>query len=213
MIHQMLAVSSLVPLPFLKHIMLHFHSDITIFFLWNKIKYLRRGEWETGNLWCCLQNVRRIQSLLTTLIVIAMGHTIVISPLSCLLTGLSSSILSPFGLHMEASIKTHIRWWHFSTQNHLSSPCFTGCSLLLCPHLCYSLPHFIPPWCSWDILGTHLPQGLCICRCSELCLHCSLSLLKFVFKYHLLRVFPGGPVAETPHSQCKGPEFDPWSGN
>ena len=156
--------------------MLHFHSDITIFFPWNKIKYLRRGEWETGNLWCCLQNVRRIQPLLTTLIVIAMGHTIVISPLNCLLTGLSSSILSPFGLHMEARIKTHIRWWHFSTQNHLSSPCFTGCSLLLCPHLRYSLPHSIPPWCSWDILGTHLPQGLCICRCSELCLHCSLSL-------------------------------------
>ena len=21
--------------------------------------------------------------------------------------------------------------------------------------------------------------------------------------------FPGGPVAKTPHSQCKGPEFDP----
>ena len=22
--------------------------------------------------------------------------------------------------------------------------------------------------------------------------------------------FPGGPVAKTPSSQCKGPDFDPW---
>ena len=27
------------------------------------------------------------------------------------------------------------------------------------------------------------------------------------------RDFPGGPVAKTPHSQCRGPGFDPWSGN
>ena len=25
--------------------------------------------------------------------------------------------------------------------------------------------------------------------------------------------FPGGPVAKTPSSQCRGPWFDPWSGN
>ena len=25
--------------------------------------------------------------------------------------------------------------------------------------------------------------------------------------------FPGGSVAETPCSQCRGPGFDPWSGN
>ena len=25
--------------------------------------------------------------------------------------------------------------------------------------------------------------------------------------------FPGGPVAKTPHSQCSGTGFDPWSGN
>ena len=27
------------------------------------------------------------------------------------------------------------------------------------------------------------------------------------------RVFPGGPVAETPHLPCRGPGFDPFSGN
>ena len=27
------------------------------------------------------------------------------------------------------------------------------------------------------------------------------------------RDFPGGPAAETPHSQSKGPGFDPWSQN
>ena len=25
--------------------------------------------------------------------------------------------------------------------------------------------------------------------------------------------FAAGPVASTPHSQCRGPGFDPWSGN
>ena len=25
--------------------------------------------------------------------------------------------------------------------------------------------------------------------------------------------FPGGPVARTPSSQCRGPGFNPWSGN
>ena len=25
--------------------------------------------------------------------------------------------------------------------------------------------------------------------------------------------FPGGPVGKTPHSQCRGPGFNPWSGN
>ena len=27
------------------------------------------------------------------------------------------------------------------------------------------------------------------------------------------RDFPGGPVAKTPHFQCTGCGFDPWSGN
>ena len=30
---------------------------------------------------------------------------------------------------------------------------------------------------------------------------------------NLTRDFPGGPVAKAPHSQCRGPRFDPWSGN
>ena len=25
--------------------------------------------------------------------------------------------------------------------------------------------------------------------------------------------FPGGPVAKTPRSQCRGPRYNPWSGN
>ena len=27
------------------------------------------------------------------------------------------------------------------------------------------------------------------------------------------RNLPGGPVAKPLHSQCRGPGFDPWSGN
>ena len=25
--------------------------------------------------------------------------------------------------------------------------------------------------------------------------------------------FPGGPVVRTPHFHCRGPQFNPWSGN
>ena len=32
-------------------------------------------------------------------------------------------------------------------------------------------------------------------------------------KEHTFRDFPGGPVAKTLHSQCRGPGFNPWSGN
>ena len=28
-----------------------------------------------------------------------------------------------------------------------------------------------------------------------------------------MKDFPGGPVAKTFCSQCRGPGFDPWSGN
>ena len=32
-------------------------------------------------------------------------------------------------------------------------------------------------------------------------------------KKRIRQDFLGGPVARTPHSQCRGPRFDPWSGN
>ena len=32
------------------------------------------------------------------------------------------------------------------------------------------------------------------------------------FKF-IWRGSPGGPVAKIPHSQSRGPRFDPWSGN
>ena len=35
----------------------------------------------------------------------------------------------------------------------------------------------------------------------------------FSLKKRILRDFPGGIVDETPHSQCRGPRFDPWLGN
>ena len=41
-----------------------------------------------------------------------------------------------------------------------------------------------------------------------------ISVLHFcLLKVPGLENFRGGPVAETPHSQCREPRFDPWSGN
>ena len=40
---------------------------------------------------------------------------------------------------------------------------------------------------------------------------CTIRLLSSIFT--ITRDFPGGPVAKTPWSQSKGPEFNPWSGN
>ena len=37
--------------------------------------------------------------------------------------------------------------------------------------------------------------------------------IKSGFKKEMGRGFLGGLVAKTPHSQCTGPLFDPWSGN
>ena len=37
----------------------------------------------------------------------------------------------------------------------------------------------------------------------------TLAVKKWINK----REFPGGPVARTPHFHCRGPGFDPWSGN
>ena len=47
---------------------------------------------------------------------------------------------------------------------------------------------------------------------------CPFHLISLVFtmsllKRHLLQDFPGGPVAKTLHSRCRGPGFDPWSGS
>ena len=47
---------------------------------------------------------------------------------------------------------------------------------------------------------------------SNLRLH-SYSKLICVCDKECHRDFPGGPVAETPCSQCRDPGFDPWSGN
>ena len=38
-------------------------------------------------------------------------------------------------------------------------------------------------------------------------------LVLFFFKLMSTWDFPGGPVAKTLNSQCRGPGFDPWSGN
>ena len=39
-----------------------------------------------------------------------------------------------------------------------------------------------------------------------------VPLLKQVHR-HLRWEFPGGPVAKTPPSHCRGPQFNPWLGN
>ena len=36
---------------------------------------------------------------------------------------------------------------------------------------------------------------------------------KHAFEEHMHWDFPGGPMAKTPCFQCRGPGFDPYSGN
>ena len=40
-----------------------------------------------------------------------------------------------------------------------------------------------------------------------------LQKKKLTLKRHKVRDLPGGPVAKTSRSQCRGPGFNPWSGN
>ena len=40
-----------------------------------------------------------------------------------------------------------------------------------------------------------------------------INLEKIIYLNYVHGDFPGGPVAKTPSSQCRGPGFNPWSGN
>ena len=43
--------------------------------------------------------------------------------------------------------------------------------------------------------------------------HVGLTTMAVCFiQVHKPREFPGGPVAKTPHSQCRGPGINPWLG-
>ena len=43
-------------------------------------------------------------------------------------------------------------------------------------------------------------------------LSCNSIFLYIQFLKVTLRDFPGGPVVKTPGTQCRGPNFNPWSG-
>ena len=44
-------------------------------------------------------------------------------------------------------------------------------------------------------------------------LQCSKLWGRLLLEAQHFRDFPGGPVARTPHSECRGPRLGPWSGN
>ena len=52
-------------------------------------------------------------------------------------------------------------------------------------------------------LSPFLPASVC---CHQMFIPAAISVMS-------VRDFLGGPVAKTPCSQCRGPRFDPWSGN
>ena len=86
---------------------------------------------------------------------------------------------------------------------------------------CYSIPGLCLP-------GHPLPS-----LCAVICVYCVLSCFSRVQLFPTLwtlvrqaplsmgfsrqeywcREFPGGPVARTLHSQCRGPGFNPWTGS
>ena len=60
-------------------------------------------------------------------------------------------------------------------------------------------------------LGDGEGQGSLVCR--SLCDHKSKAWFSdWTTTNRNVRDFPDCPVAKTPHSQCKGPRFNPWSG-
>ena len=63
--------------------------------------------------------------------------------------------------------------------------------------------HSIPTFCCLHPIGNYSTQKLSISN---------EAVILIALKIHHGN-FPGGPVAKTPHSQCSGPRFNPWSGN
>ena len=67
-------------------------------------------------------------------------------------------------------------------------------------------------WCDDDI--SYLDWGgdyMTICQ-SSILLYINYMSQTWLWK-QTDREFPGGPVGKTPHSQYRGPDFDPWSSN
>ena len=79
-----------------------------------------------------------------------------------------------------------------------ASPCGLGFPTARQPH-----DRWILTWC------LRTPKA----DVSEGQMEAALSFLTQLQKSLWSKDFPGGPMANTPHFQCMGPGFDPWSGN
>ena len=88
-----------------------------------------------------------------------------------------------------------------------------------CRRCCFGSDTFPPD--TWRNAGSDLPWALPLPRadCTGLarksgrwCLRHQLGCL-VTRTQERSRDLPGGPVAKTPHPQCKGPGFNPRSGN
>lgn len=133
--------------------------------------------------WLYLQNVSRIQSLLTTSIVSTVVYGAVMNAVSYrigLLAGMFASILSAFSLNTEASKETQVRSWWISTQMHTSSPHFTGSPFLHCPHLLLS------PLLHCSCSGLCVVLGTCQAHFCHRAFICAVPLSS-VSLAHLLR--------------------------
>lgn len=158
--------------------------------------------------WLYLQNVSRIQSLLTTSIVSTVVYGAVMNAVSYrigLLAGMFASILSAFSLNTEASNPSQIMM-NFNPDAYIISPLHW----LPLPSLSSSITLSLTPLqllrplcCSGNMSGTFLPQGLYMCCSSELCLLSSLAQAHFVsqfaFKCHIfMSLYP----KFSPHLYC-----------
>ena len=58
-------------------------------------------------------------------------------------------------------------------------------------------------------------MGICITMVDSLCCTAETNTVKQLYSNYKekMKDFHGGPVAKTFCSQCRGPGFDPWSGN
>ena len=103
--------------------------------------------------------------------------------------------------------------------------CRSTCPVLYLPVIFFSFSPSLPPWMAASFPFPPSPASYVLfspkCNWSFVLVLCQIqkelsmdsSYVEFAFENRSLKDFSGGSVAKTLRSQCRGPGFNPWSGN